>query len=311
MSAPLLMSYPSSDWQIRGGENFRSKERSETSPRAAMAEWLDLCDAITRIGGRILVMPPAESKPPFTGMIYTANSGALFRREEGFSFMISKMAVSHRLAEHDSIASFLKGVGLPTTRAAYTWEGQADITSLPGNRFLLTWGVRSVKESCDEVRKRLPPDSRVLEIQLRNPFFHGDTCLNPLTSRTGHTVLLAHEGALVDCNLAALSDFVGEDVEVFAVDEADALAYACNALSVEGTILAPTGLSADLRGQLVRRGFQLEELKLSELFGKGGGGPRCLANELYGFELAKDAPDYVSLRSRLQLLKENYPDRLG
>ena len=96
-----------------------------------MAEWLDLCDAITRAGGRILVMPPAESKPPATGMIYTANCGALFRRQESFSFMVSKMAVAHRQGEHDHIASFFKQAGVPTNDAPHCWEGQADVT--PGH----------------------------------------------------------------------------------------------------------------------------------------------------------------------------------
>jgi hypothetical protein len=58
MGATFLMSYPSPTWHIRGGENFRSRERAATNPRAAMREWLKLCDAIVAAGGRILVMPP-------------------------------------------------------------------------------------------------------------------------------------------------------------------------------------------------------------------------------------------------------------
>src|SRR5262249_8565915 len=55
MGATYLMSYPAKRWTIRGGENFRSKEKQATNPRGAMREWLALCDAITRHGGRILV----------------------------------------------------------------------------------------------------------------------------------------------------------------------------------------------------------------------------------------------------------------
>ena len=72
---------------------------------------------------------------------------------------------------------------------------------------------------------------------------------------------------------------------MLSIDEADCLGYAANSLCVNGTVLMPTGLSTGLRGNLVKRGFNLEELELGELFGKGGGGPRCLVNELRGFVL--------------------------
>ena len=88
------------------------------------------------------------------------------------------------------------------------------------------------------------------------------------------------------------------------IDEADCLGYAANSLCVNGTVLMPAGLSTGLRGNLLKRGFNLEELELGELFGKGGGGPRCLVNELRGFVLTEDAPDYVSRRDRLHALAE-------
>jgi N-dimethylarginine dimethylaminohydrolase len=312
MGATFLMSYPRADWQIRGGENFRSKARAQTNPRAAMREWLTLCDAITRAGGRILVMPPpGASEPGMTGMIYTANSGALFKQGERATFVISKMSVAHRQGERERLLGYWKQAGLPTEEAPHVWEGQADITTLPGSRYLLTWGVRSVRESVADVQKRLPSSARTLEVKLREPFFHGDTCLNPLTNRAGDTVLLAHGGALVDRTLPELRTFVGSYAEVYAVEEEDALNYACNALCIDGTVLLPTGLSTGLRGQLVRRGFTLEELELGELFGKGGGGPRCLVNELRGFVLTDDAPSYASRRDQLHALCETYPESVA
>ena len=309
MPATFLMSYPRADWQIRGGENFRSKAKAPTNPKRAMQEWLRLCDAITQAGGRILVMPPPSAvEKSFTGMIYTANSGALFKPGNDFTFVVSKMSVAHRQGEREHILAFWKEAGVPTAEAPFVWEGQADITTLPASRFLLTWGVRSVKESLDDVRARLPSGARTLELKLRDPWFHGDTCLNPLTSRAGHTVLLAHEGAMVDHTLPEIRRFLGDYAEVYAVDEEDALGYACNALCVNGTVLLPAGLSTGLRGQLVRRGFHLEELELSELFGKGGGGPRCLVNELRGFVLTDDAPSYTTRREALHALAETYPE---
>ena len=307
MGATFLMSYPGPAWQIRGAANFRSKERATTNPRAAMREWLALSDAITRAGGRILVMPPPDGKE-MTGLIYTANSGALFKQGDEWTFMLSKMSVAHRQHEREHIRAFMREAGIPLADAEHTWEGQADITTLKGNRFLLTYGVRSVKESLPEVRAKLPMGARVMELQIRDPFFHGDTCLDAIETRAGDQFLLAHGGALVGAGVSELRAFIGQYGEVVSVDEDDALNYACNSLCVNGTLLAPRGLSATLRGNLARRGITIEELDFPELFGKGGGGPRCLVNELRGFVLTDDAPSYVQLRDKLHTLAESYPE---
>ncbi len=299
-----LMSYPAAQWSIRGAANFRSQARSTTSPRRAFREWLTLADAILRAGGPILVMPPAATETPLTGMIYTANLGHLFRDQ----FLLSNMSVAHRRAERDIVRSFMEKAGVSTRDASAEWEGQAELQWLGGNRFVATYGVRSARESVAELRPLLPPNTKLLELQIRDPFFHGDTCLNPITNRAGDLVLLAHGSAFIGATLETLRDFLGSTGEVVALDEGDTLAYACNALCVGGTLLMPSGVSASLRGQLVRRGFVLEELELPELFGKGGGGPRCLVNELRGLVLNPGAPSYAELRDELYKLVESYPE---
>jgi N-dimethylarginine dimethylaminohydrolase len=308
MGATFLMSYPPARWTIRGGANFRSKARAATHPRAAMHEWLALCDAITRHGGRILVMPAGDADPPLTGMVYTANAGAMFKVGDRWTWMLPNVAVEHRRDEKERIAAFWAEAGVATDDCPHAWEGQADIATLPGNRFILTWGVRSARESLDDVRRRLPPGARTLEVQLREPWFHGDTCLDAMQTPGRDTVLLAFAGALVDRTIAELRTFCTAEVEVIPIDEADCLGYAANSLCVNGAALTPSGLSTGLRGQLARRGFTIEELELPELFGKGGGGPRCLVNELRGFVLTEEAPDYVSQRDRLHQLAERYPE---
>ncbi len=310
MSVTYLMSYPSPSWHIRGGANFRSKSKAATNPRAAFREWLMLADAITRAGGHILVMAPPAGGEALTGLIYCANHGALFKDGDRFSFLISKMSVAHRQAEREHIRGFFERAGVPTGEAKHTWEGQADIATLQGSRFLLTYGVRSVRESLDDVRARLPMGARSLDIQLRDPYFHGDTCLNPLTNRAGDTTLLAFGGAMVNRALPELRSFIERYGELLAVEEEDALGYACNALNVNGTVLIPRGTTASLRGQLVRRGFVIEELDLPELFGKGGGGPRCLVNELRGFVLTDEAPSYAGDRDQLHAMVDSYPESI-
>jgi N-dimethylarginine dimethylaminohydrolase len=138
--------------------------------------------------------------------------------------------------------------------------------------------VRSDRASVDEVRARLPKGAETLDVKLRDPFFHGDTCLDAMSTPQG-PILLACETALSDRSLADVRTFARR-VEVVPVSEADARAYACNALAVRKTWLVPRGVSDELLRRVESFGLTILEIDLSELFGKGGGGPRCMVNVL-------------------------------
>lgn len=304
---PYLLSYPAAGWRIRGGVNFRSREKAETSPRRAMTEWLALADAISDAGGEIAVVPPPEVDPPLTGMIYAANHGAWFRQSK--TFLISKMFVEHRHDEAAHLETFLRSaLGWKTEMAPHTWEGQADIATLPGNLYVLTWGVRTVREACTHVKERLGDAASIMCVKIRDPYFHGDTCMNMLHGGNDQQLLLLFPGALVDITPEQIEEFAG--VEVLEISERDALAYACNALCIGKRVLVPRGVSTRLLTELGERGFEVVEMSFDELFGKGGGGPRCLVNELRGLE-PSDIPDevkYAAQRDALYELRDTYSE---
>jgi hypothetical protein len=103
-----------------------------------------------------------------------------------------------------------------------------------------------------------------------------------------------------------LCDFA-QSVEILPVSEEDARAYACNALTVGERWLAPKGISAELRERVAKTGLSIVELDLAELFGKGGGGPRCLVNVL---PAALDAPAelrYEEARAGIATRIAGYP----
>jgi N-dimethylarginine dimethylaminohydrolase len=294
--ATFLLSYPGDGWRIVGAENFRSERRAPTFPRQARAEWLGLADAITAAGAEVAVLAPPAVEPPLTGLVYTANAGHLFSGPR--RFRLSQMTSAHRREEPLVLARFLADAGVPVERAEHPWEGQAELLTDEAGRYLLTWGVRSAPESVDEVRAALPEDARVLGVRLRPPFYHGDTCLGLFRRPGGGFLLLVYPGALLGTTAAELARFFGPDVEVYPVGEEDAHLYACNSLAVGGALLAVRGLSAGLLEALKRRGFEIVELALDELFGKGGGGPRALVNRLGELQIP-EASRYKNLRDSL------------
>lgn len=306
-ASPILLSYPPRHWRIRGGANFRSRELPETHPKAALQEWLSLAEALTELGVMCAIHRPPEIEPTLTGLAYTANYGAWFPQTS--VFLVSRMFVEHRQDEWEWISKFAGEVlGLEAVQAEHPWEGQADIATVAPDRFILTWGVRSSAEACKEVSYHLGDDAHVLSARLREPYFHGDTCLNVLPREGAPPILMVYPGALVDATTDDLKAFTG--AELMEISEEEARAYACNALVVGKTILAPDGIGESLQQRLVDAGFEVRLLSLPELFGKGGGGPRCLANQLRGLTPnAVPVPArYTTMRDAIVVEGESYPE---
>ncbi|MHB1844778.1 MAG: arginine deiminase-related protein [Deltaproteobacteria bacterium] len=302
----FLMSPPPRGWKIRGGANYKSKARPQVSPRRALEEWLRLADAIEAAGGRVAVIGPSDD-PLLTGMMYTANAGWLCEVGASPVFRLSNLSVAHRRDERPVLRRALEAAGLDVRESQAIWEGQADMCHLP-DRIVLTYGVRSVRESVDEVAAALPPGTPFHGARLREPYFHGDTCMDPLPAPKG-PVWLAFPGAFASAEeYQAARAFAGQAAEVVEIGEADALAYACNSLPVGEELLLPTGLSARLRDALSAVGFKLRELDFGELFGKGGGGPRCLVNELRGMAEAPPSLAYRRHRPELAGRLQSYPE---
>ena len=276
------MSPPPSGWRIVGGANYKSAGHAQVSPRKAFEEWVVLADAIVATGAEVSVVPPPAPPALLSGLMYTANAGWLVTPER---FKVANLSVAHRKAEQPYLREMLPGLlGLSVEGTAAVWEGQADMCTLGPSALILSYGVRSQLESIAEVRALLPAGVRVQAARLREPFFHGDTCMDLIEVRSGHA-WLAFPGAFAsDVEYREVRSFVEREAEVLEIVEADALAYACNSLSLGRSLLVPEGLSPELTSRLASQGVELHPLNFGELFGKGGGGPRCLVNELRGLE---------------------------
>jgi hypothetical protein len=274
------------------------------SPRAALSEWLRLCDHITRAGGHILVLdPPGAARP---GFFRTAFVGVLFPQPHTAPSAVFLLSRPREGEAPSEAGPLLTRAGLVCQQAAHPFAGQADFFSLGRNRYLLTLGKGTAPGAAAEVQKLLPAGARLLEVDLQEHTENGLRALCPLSTAAGDGVILAHAGGLKNRAIEELSRFSGGELEVIPLSPEDGQAYAGSALSVRGTAFLPVGLSAALRGQLLRRGFGVVEVELAHLLQAGG--PRDLVNELPGFVLSDDAPSYGMRREELYRLAATYPE---
>jgi N-dimethylarginine dimethylaminohydrolase len=299
------MSPPPRGWRIRGAANYKSVARAAVNPRRAFAEWLALAEAIESAGGSVnVVPPPGEGAEVLTGLMYTANAGWL---RDGRHFRLAHLSVPHRQREAAYLEAKLKDLfGWEIEESGALWEGQADMCRLSDSMVLLSYGVRSTRESVDEVAALLPPSVNHRAVRLREPFFHGDTCMDLL--RGQRPVFLVFPSAFADHEeYRRVRETAAAIAEVVEISEQDALGYACNSLSLGDELLVPAGLSESLRRTLAERGYRLRELDFTELFGKGGGGPRCLVNELMELDVAPGASRFAALAPSLRTELASYP----
>ena len=278
----FLMSPPGVGWRIAGGENHWSRKGKPVDSEAAYEEWETLYKAVTRAGGSVQVLHPQKySHKLMTGLPYAANWGHFFRR--GNLFLLSRMKAEHRKKEAEVVRRFLRSLklGWQIDQSQSIWEGQADICPLGEDEHLIAYGVRSDEASVLEIGEHLISSEAPvpLPVKIIEPFFHGDTCLNPIATPSG-PVILVFKGAFA--NPGKFGDFKNyfpDRYKVVEIGEQDALSYACNGLPVNDTFIYPRGVSDALLLSIENQGMKLVEIHMPNLF-EAGGGPRCLVNRL-------------------------------
>ena len=104
-------------------------------------------------------------------------------------------------------------------------------------------------------------------------FYHLDTCFCPLEGGS----LLYFPGAFDEPSRSLIERRVPAQRRI-AIGEEDALAFACNAVNIDSTIVVNRATPALVKA-LAQRGFEVVQTPLSE-FMKAGGSAKCLTLRL-------------------------------
>ena len=233
----------------------------------ARQQWQTLRDTLA-------MLTVIEFQAPVAGLpdlVFTANAGLVL----GEIFVPSRFLHAERRAEeaHDEAWFQAHGYTLRVLPAGIAFEGAGDaLFDRAAARLWFGHGHRSGEAAAAPLQGLLGVE--VVPLRLVDPrFYHLDTCFCPLAGGD----LLYYPPAFDDAGRAAIAARVPEDRRI-AVDEPDALAFACNAMNV-GTHVVFNRASPALRERLRAAGYATIEVDVSE-FLKAGGAVKCLSLRL-------------------------------
>ena len=233
----------------------------------ATRQWQRLRAALAR-HATVEVMQPAPGCPD---MVFTANAGLVL---EG-RVLLARFRHGERQGEEPHFGAWFAAhnfevVCLPEELA---FEGAGD--ALLDRAAALIWlghGFRTDARAAPRIAAALDMD--VVPLRLTDArFYHLDTCLCPLAGGE----LLYYPGAFDAESRRQIEARVPARARIV-VAEPDALAFACNAVSVAEQIFLNQA-SPRLVAQLAARGYRVEQTPLTE-FMKAGGAAKCLTLRL-------------------------------
>ena len=234
----------------------------------AQAQWQGL-HAVLASRADVASLAPAPGLPD---LVFTANAGLV----HGNDFIPSRFRHAERRGEEPLCIDWFRRAGfrIRPLPGPLSFEGAGDALFDRGGQALL-WmghGHRSDAAAAPELERMLGIETVALRL-VDARFYHLDTCFCPL--RGGR--LLYYPGAFDEAAQATIAARVPPHLRI-AVGEADALAFACNAVDLD-ELLVLNRASAQLRQALAGFGYGVVETPLDE-FLKSGGAAKCLTLRL-------------------------------
>lgn len=235
---------------------------------AARQQWRSLYDVLTDLATVRLVLP----QPSSPDMVFTANAGLV----KANKFIVSRFRYPERQYEEPYFGDWFmdRGYEVSLMPRDVPFEGAGDALFDRGEtgRLWMAHGHRSIAAAREVLFERLAVDIVTLKL-VDQRFYHLDTCFCPL------------EGGFLLYYPPAFDEASRADIELrvpaarrIAIGEEDALAFACNAVNIDSTVVVNRATPAFVKA-LAKNGFEVLQTPLAE-FMKAGGSAKCLTLRL-------------------------------
>ena len=239
-------------------------------PRA-LEQWRRLRERLEELGVALEFVEQAAETPDMT---FTANAGVVI----GERFVPANFRFPERQPEEEHFIRWFRqrGYAVETIHYPHYWEGEGDV--LPGeSQIFAGYRFRTEFRALDHLEEALSQELVRLELADER-FYHLDTCLAPL----GEGRALYEPAGFTPEARGLLADHFDD---LIAVDHAESLRFACNALVIGNRVVMNTGCPTTVRA-LAERGLEAVETPTDE-FIKAGGSVKCLTLMLDAFAVAQ------------------------
>lgn len=235
----------------------------KSSQERAAEQWHQLHHAL-KDRAIVDLVEPAKGWPD---MVFTANAGLVL----GKTAILSRFLHKERQGEEPYFKQWFENNGFTVCELPkdLPFEGAGDALFDREGRWLWAgYGFRSELDAHPYLAKWL--DIEVLSLRLIDErFYHLDTCFCPLTG--GY--LLYYPPAFDSYSNRLIEMRVPAEKRI-AIEEADAVNFACNAVNIDRVVVM-NKISEALQQRLSDCGFEVVQTPLSE-FLKAGGAAKCL-----------------------------------
>lgn len=287
MKPAVLMTDPR-HFAIKGGANPHTR-RPDNSLKVveierAWPQWHNYINQLLQRGVDVYII---DANADLTGMVFAANAGFLTGRLDDRApadkeFFASHFTAKHRVGESDLFENFMENFGFTVGTYPDEWrfEGEADAFPVgrgDQKRWMFTWGYRSDENVADWLEGDVIGEP-LTRLKLTDPkYYHGDCLLCDLGGP-----FLGWTGGLDEASSQRLRDQFPE--RLIEMSDKDAASFIGNSFYVETDssklLYAPSEISTGLRERIESEGIEVVPIDISEFFGKGGGGPKCMVFNL-------------------------------
>jgi ornithine--oxo-acid transaminase len=252
---------------------------SRASRALAVEQWNRLHAALQQFAD-VLLVPPDPGSPD---MVFAANAGLV----RAGKVVLSSFLHPERQDEEEHFRAWFAKAGYEVHELPRDtpFEGEGDaLFTADGAQLWAGYNWRTSEAGLARVGEVWA--SELVRLRLIDPrFYHLDTCFCPLANGD----VMYFPAAFDSASLARIEARYPLQRRI-AVDEVDAVCFACNAVNLGQTILL-NEISAGLRGELESRGFDVVETPLSE-FLKAGGAAKCLVLRLSELDVTHAAAEF-------------------
>ncbi|VDK20857.1 unnamed protein product, partial [Anisakis simplex] len=192
----------------------------------AFDQWNTLKSVIQKTGVEVLTLDQVQGLPD---MVFVCNSGLVLNNK----VYLSRFRHKERTGEQEHYLKWFKANGFETVGDDYPefFEGGGDAVFSTYDTLWAAYGPRSSKSVYDHVRKLGEFDLVLCE--LTHPeFYHLDTCFTPVSEKCA----LWYPPAFQE---PAKKEIMKRMPDSVAVNDAEAKAFVCNAITVRNTVIAP------------------------------------------------------------------------